>query len=295
MRSKASAFGGASFVLRPRSSPWQRELDDLVRALSGGFLFGAPLLFTMEMWQLGTYASTWKLLALLGIALLANYGLAYFAGFKREHRAARLDQALDATAVGALSAVIILLALNRLEPGEPLSSVLGKVVVLSVPLGIGASVANAVFGRAGGRQGDEQDSGERDYRRATLRDVGATTVGGVLLGSSIAPTDEIPMLAAEMTSGHLIAVVLLSIGLTYAIVFASGFDPERAGPKPAGAFQTPWSETALAYTVSLAVALLSLFLFDRLGAGVPLDYAVGQVLVLGLPTAIGGAAGRLVL
>jgi putative integral membrane protein (TIGR02587 family) len=282
-------------VLRPRSGPWQRELDDFVRALSGGFLFGAPLLFTMEMWQLGTYTSTWKLLVLLGITLLTNYGLASFAGFKRQHRAARLDQALDATAVGILSALLVLLALNRIEPGEPLSSVLGKVVVLTLPLGIGASVANAVFGRKGGRQGDEQGPGARSYWRATLRDVGATTVGGVLLGSSIAPTDEIPMLAAELTAGHLAALIVVSIALTYAIVFASGFDPERSGPRPGGAFQSPLSETALAYSVSLGVALLSLYLFGQLGTDVPLDYAVGQVLVLGLPTSIGGAAGRLVL
>ena len=282
-------------MLWQHTSPWQRELSDFIRALSGAFLFGAPLLFTMEMWQLGTHTSSWKLLTLLGLALLANYGLAHFAGFKREHRAAHLDQAIDATAVGVLGSVIVLSALNRIGPDQPLSSLLGTVIVLCVPLSIGASVANAVFGPGRGRQRSQEEAPPRSYWRATLRDLGATTVGGVLIGSSIAPTDEIPLLAAEMGVGHEIALVVLTVALTYAIVFASGFDPDRNAPPAQGLFQNPLSETALAYLVSLGVATLSLFLFDRIEVGVPLDYVVAQVLVLGLPTAIGGAAGRLVV
>jgi len=40
---------------RPQAGSWGNELNDLVRALSGTFLFGAPLLFTMEMWWIGLY------------------------------------------------------------------------------------------------------------------------------------------------------------------------------------------------------------------------------------------------
>ena len=59
-----------------------------------------PLLFTMEMWWLGPLVPPWKLLALLGVALLANLGLAYFAGFKQERGfLSHLEQAVDALPV----------------------------------------------------------------------------------------------------------------------------------------------------------------------------------------------------
>jgi hypothetical protein len=40
-----------------RRSPWQVELDDLLRRASGAFLFGAPFLNTMEVWCKGNFTS----------------------------------------------------------------------------------------------------------------------------------------------------------------------------------------------------------------------------------------------
>jgi uncharacterized membrane protein len=47
--------------------------------------------------------------------------------------------------------------------------------------------------------------------------------------------------------------------------------------------------------LSLLVALAALLLFDRIEWGDPLGEIVTMVLVLGLPAAVGGAAGRLVV
>ena len=62
-----------------------------------------------------------------------------------------------------------------------------------------------------------------------------------------------------------------------------------------GFFQRPITETAMAYIISLLVALLELYLFDQIGFSTPLQWVVVQTIVLGLPTAVGGAAGRLVI
>ena len=56
--------------------------------------------------------------------------------------------------------------------------------------------------------------------------------------------------------------------------------------------QHPLSETAVAYTVSLAISL-ALVLFNRVTPEEPLGFAISQTLVLAFP-AVGGAAGRLV-
>jgi putative integral membrane protein (TIGR02587 family) len=304
-------------------SAWRQEASDFVRALSGAFLFGTPLLFTMEMWELGVTVAPWRLLLFLLVALLASAGLAYSTGFRhqegRPSAAKSLEEAVDAVAVGAVASVCVLLALNRINLGDPLGGAAGKVAVQTVPLALGASVANAVFAR-GGREGDPEDEGKKapedegqgaqPLERAddssgavvkaapgpwapTLLDIGATTVGAVFVCVSIVPTDEVPLLASGMTYWHEVALIALTLAVSYAIVFASGFDPE-GNERPEGILQHPLSETAVAYVVSLAISLAALLLFNRVTPEEPLGFAVSQTLVLAFPAAVGGAAGRLV-
>ncbi|MDQ4078010.1 MAG: TIGR02587 family membrane protein, partial [Chloroflexota bacterium] len=117
---------------------WQKEIDDLARALAGAFLFGLPLLFTMEMWWIGTYTDVWKLLLFLLLALAANTHLAYYSGFKeRSGLLASIVEAVEALAVGAVAAAVTLLVFNRITPADPLASLLGKIIIQAVPLSIG--------------------------------------------------------------------------------------------------------------------------------------------------------------
>lgn len=277
---------------------WRDEIGGILRAVSGGFIFATPLLYTMEMWWIGTTAELWKLLLFLGIAALITFGLARSrsGGFKEEtSRFSSLEQALDGVAIGLVGAVVVLTVLNRIELGDPLEVVLGKVIVQAVPLCIGAAVANAIFGPHGerSREGEELSGGEQSARQAFLADFGATMIGSIFLAFSIAPTDEVPMLAAELDYAHLLALIALSLALTYIIVFASGFGTgqhEQRGP-----FQSPLTETVLAYLLSLLVALVALTLLDRVEWGEPLGEILAMVLVLGLPATVGGAAGRLVV
>jgi putative integral membrane protein (TIGR02587 family) len=282
-------------VERSEPGPWQKELDDFIRAFSGAFLFGIPLLFTMEMWWIGEFADLWKLLLFLLLAFLANIHLAYFAGFKQESTfSSSVGQAVDAMAVGVVTSIGVLLVLNQVSLAEPPDAILGKVILQAVPLSIGASVANLLL-RPGENRGGEADGTPPDPWRATLNDTGATIAGALFLGFAIAPTEEIPMLAAEMSIWHELALVAVSLLLTYAIVFESGFGLQGAGTGGEGPFNRPITETVFAYLISLAVAFVLLFLFDQIEAGEPLSTMLSQTLVLGLPASIGGAAGRLVI
>ena len=285
-------------MMSGEGADWRDELHDVLRAVSGGFIFATPLLYTMEMWWIGTTAELWKLLLFLGVAALITFALARSrsGGFMEESsRFASAEQAIDGVAIGLVGAVIVLTVLNRIELGDSLGSVLGKVIVQAVPLCIGAAVANAIFGPHGerSREGEESDGNAQSGREAFVTDFGATIIGAIFLGFSIAPTDEVPTLAAELDYAHALALIVLSLLLTYCIVFASGFGSgqrEQEGP-----FQSPVTETVLAYLLSLLVSLVSLFLFDRIEWGDPLGEMVTMTLVLGLPAAVGGAAGRLVV
>jgi putative integral membrane protein (TIGR02587 family) len=280
------------------SGSWRDEMTDFLRAVSGGFIFAIPLIYTLETWAIGAVAELWKLLLFLALAFLIGLALATSrsGGFKEEtSRLATIEQAVDVVAVGLIGAGVVLLVLNRIAPGDPLEVVAGKVILLAVPIAIGASVANAIFGPHGerGRQGDEENDQQETSWQAFRADVGATVVGAVILALAIAPTDEIPLLAAELDVAHELALIGLSLLLSYVIVFASGYGTgqhEQPGP-----FQSPLTETVFAYAVSLLIALASLYLFDRIEPDDPLGHVVSMVLVLGLPASIGGAAGRLVV
>lgn len=199
---------------------------------------------------------------------------------------------MEVVAIGVVAATVMLLVLNRIQPSDPIDTILGKVLIEAVPLSIGASISNEVFGRRGekSRQGEQKDGQMKPWQEL-FSDVGATIIGGIFIGFSIAPTEEVPTLAAGLDYGHMIALVAFSVLLSYAIVFASGFDQ----PVPEGLFQHPITETALAYVVSLLVAFVALYLFDRIETGDPLRFIVEQTLVLAVPTTVGGAAGRLVI
>jgi putative integral membrane protein (TIGR02587 family) len=277
---------------------WADERDAFIRAFAGAFIFGVPLLFTMEMWWIGEHGDAWKLLAFLGVALLANFGLAYVAGFKRETTfVSHIDQAVDAMAVGIVGAAVMLTILNQVRPGDPIGSIVGKIALQAVPLSIGASVANQVFGKGRTRQGDGNGEGNGNgdspmtARQGLLSDVGATAIGSVFLGASIAPTDEIPLIAAALDYWHLLAIIAFTLLLSYGIVFASGFDRQSAE----GPFQHPFTETMLAYVVSLGLSFMALYFYNQIMFDDPLLTIVEQVIVLAFPATVGGAAGRLVV
>ncbi len=288
------AKSSSEMTKKKNDSAWKKELDDFVRAVSSAFLLGIPLLYTLEMWQIGAQGNLGKLGLFFVLALVVNTILAHYCGFKKESTFhTSVAQAIDAVAIGVVASVVLLFILNRIRPGESLNSLIGKVIVQSAPLSLGASIANAIFTTWRSRKWDEDPSGSYDPWRVTRNDIAATLTGGLFLGLSIAPTDEVGVLAAEMSLWHHLALIGFSLLITYAIVFEGEFSQEqRKTPIP---FQHPYTETVLAYVISLLVALTALYLFHQIEWGDSMKEIVSLTLVLGLPVAIGGAAGRLVL
>jgi putative integral membrane protein (TIGR02587 family) len=131
--------------------------------------------------------------------------------------------------------------------------------------------------------------------QAILLTLGAGVSGGILIGFSIAPTEEVPTLANELDYFHKLALIVLTLAITYLIVFESGFSPNSGsgeGTQEHWPFRNPITETVLGYIIALLVAFVALYLFSQIKAGDPFHDIVSKVLVLGTPTAIGGAAGR---
>jgi putative integral membrane protein (TIGR02587 family) len=276
-------------------APWHEEIRGIVRAFSGAFLFGVPLLYTMEMWWIGEIARPIDLLRMLAVVLVANFGLVTAAGFKSGSSLfSRIEQTMTAVAVGALAGAAILLMMNQINADEAPLTILGKIVLQVLPLSIGASLASIVFDGRKDREGDDDDqrSNRPGVWHALFNDVGATAIGAMFIASSIAPTEEVPTLAAKMQYPHLLALIGMSLVTGYIVVFASGFDPAAKLDRE-HLFQHPATETALSYLVALVVSFAVLVLMKQVSADDPPSWILTQTLVLGLPAMVGGAAGRI--
>jgi putative integral membrane protein (TIGR02587 family) len=286
---------------------WRQEAEDLVRGMTGGLLIGVPLLYTMETWTIGSTMPPPRVLVLLGVAYLLNLACVVWAGFRRGDGGVLhlLSDALDATALALVTSAIILALLAQIGPGEPIGVMLGQIVVNAIPVSLGIAIANHLVARAESRAesgpGSDDSEGERLLAgaspgvRATLLDFGATAAGALFFSFNIAPTDEVRVLADELPTLYFPVVIAFSLIVTYAIVFVADFSGQDQRRASSGLFQHPATETVVAYLVSLLVAAGALWLFGAIRPETDPLLIYAQVVILGLPAAIGGAAGRLAI
>ena len=273
------------------------ELVDVVRAVSGGMLFGIPLLYTMEVWWIGSETQPSRMLGILALTFVPVFLLIRTSGFRTAKDIRWRDAVMDSVetvALGLVSVFVLLVLLREITMASPLQEALGKVVYEATPFSIGIALAQHVL-RRGRTQGDDDEGSSRVDRElhGTVADIGATVIGAIFVAFNVAPTDEVPMIAAAMPAAWLIALIAASLVVSYCIVFVAGFADEQHRRTQPGVLQHPMTETVAAYLVSLACAAAMLWFFQRLAAEDPYQVTLAHVVVLGLPAAIGGAAGRL--
>lgn len=306
------AFSRRHQAKKRQVSLLKRELDDLVRGICGAFLFGAPLLYTMEVWWVGSSASPpWLLLALL-LTLFTVYLINRTEGFRKIHshrEGEAIANAIEAVAIGLICAAVTLIVLRQITAQTNLSGAIGQIIFESVPFSLGVALANQFLGNSadaepessqpGSSQGEDADAPEHffedDDLNETIADTGATLVGAMVIAISIAPTDEVIVLVAAVEDSWLILIVMVSLLLSYCIVFQANFTQQGQRRLHQGWFQKPLSETLFAYLVSLVAAALMLVFFKQIDLNTPWDLAFREILILGLPATLGGAAGRLAL
>jgi putative integral membrane protein (TIGR02587 family) len=282
---------------------WKNELADLIRGASGGFLFGIPLLYTMEVWWIGSSASAPRLLMALLLTFAIVFMLNRTAGFRRTSDIYAIDAAMDtveAIAVGIICAGLVLILLREITLQTALNEILGKLIYESVPFTLGVALANQFLsgGNQKGKQADDRSSAssiQQGSLNATLSDIGGTLIGAMIIAFNVAPTDEIPMLASATTGLWLLAVMVASLLISYAIVFEAGFAHQQKRQQQQGIFQRPLSETVMSYLVSLLAAVVMLVFFDKLHWADPWQIWLSHTILLGLPATTGGAAGRLAI
>lgn len=261
----------------------------LSRAFAGAVIFSLPLLMTMEMWWLGFALHPQRLLvfSLANLALL--YGLSGVAGFEASR--SRLDDLLDAFAayaVAAVTAIVVLALFGVIEPHMPLREIAGKVAIQSVPASFGAMIGAKLLG-----EGEEIEREEKRWRESYGGKLFLALCGAMFLSFTVAPTEEIRLIAFQTTPWAALLIVLLSILALHAIVHLVGFPGEK-GRRGKTQLTEVARHTLPAYAVSVLACLSVLWCLGSLD-GTSLGFAAMSVAVLGLPAAIGAGIARIVI
>ncbi|WP_013324349.1 TIGR02587 family membrane protein [Gloeothece verrucosa] len=287
---------------------WKNEIYDLIRGISGGFLFGIPLMYTMEVWWIGSYTKPPLMLGVIAVTFVIIFLLNRTDGFRRRKPDDSLQAAMDsveALAIGFVCVTCMLIVLQEVIWETPLDEALGKIIFEAVPFAIGVALARTMLS-----DGEEEEVNsfspmpvslpslrqqEQERYQATLADIGATLVGALLVAFNIAPTDEISMLASAVSAQWLLVMIIISLVISYMIVFVAGFTTQQKRLQQQGIFQRPMVETMVCYLLSLVASALMLWFFHRLSLSDPWTIWLRYSILLALPGTIGGAAGRLAI
>jgi putative integral membrane protein (TIGR02587 family) len=197
----------------------------LARAFGGAIIFSLPILMTMEMWWLGFLMEPWRLALFIALDLPVLFGLSYYAGFEDTFTwADDLRETCVAYAVAFAASATILVLFGVIGPGQSLAEIVGKIAVQTIPASIGAMVARDQLG-----QGRDDDNGRRRHMRYGGQ-LFLMIVGALFLSMSVAPTEEIVLIAHQMSHWHTLALAAVSMALMHGLVYAVQFTGQEDIP-----------------------------------------------------------------
>ena len=269
-----------------------QSLREYGRGVAGGLLFSLPLLYTMEVWWAGFTSHPFRLAVYVAATFALLLGYNYFVGLRRDSCFSEVViDSVEELGLGLLVALLILWLLGRVTGGMPLEEAAGKVVIEAMTVAVGVSVGTAQLG-AGDGEGDKGVGGGRESVGFGGQLV-MTLCGAVLFAANVAPTEEIVMIAVEVSAWRLLGLALLSMFLGALVLYFSEF----AGSKKHVRFDRHHDVlvgTVVTYAVALGASAAILLFFGRFD-GQTLATCVAQTVVLGVAATLGSSAGRLLL
>lgn len=262
----------------------------LARALAGAIIFAFPLLMTMEMWWLGFYLDRARLVLFMLINLVLLIPLSRCIGFeKTRHWGEDFLDAFTAYGVAIIGCAFMLALFGILTPDMPVSEILGKVAVQSVPASVGAIVARGQLG--GEKQSEDYNSkGGSSYGGEILLMI----VGAVFLAFNVAPTEEMILIAFKMTPWHALLLIAFSMLALHAFVYVLDFKGQEEIPRGTSKFTGLIAYSVGGYGMALLVSLYVLWTFGRTDGASPAQIAM-MVTVLGFPAALGAGSARIIV
>lgn len=268
-------------------------LIGLARAFGGAVLFSFTILMTMEMWQLGFYIDRLRLALFIAAFIPLLFGLAYFDGFEETN--GLTEDAVDvfvAYTVGFVASALVLFAFNVVNFQMSFNEILGKISIQAITAAVGALVAQSQLGSKNG-DSESEDKGEH-LPRSYFGEILLMIIGVIFLTMSIAPTEEMILIAFRMTYWHAFALIIGTLIMIHAVVYVVKFRGQEKMPEDVSFVSIFLRYTVVGYAVVLLVCLYLLWTFGRL-SGMSAEEVVKVTIVLGFPGALGASGSRLIL
>lgn len=281
-------MSAASTAKRRIEIPSNREFVISVgRAFAGALIFALPMMMTMEMWSLGVTLHPWRIVLLLLITLPLLFGLSHFSGIRRT--ACWQDEVADmlvVTLVSIFTAALILWIFGVLTLEMPAREIVSKLAMQFVPCSIGAMLARSQLGEA--HAGQPRRRGPSYGGELFLMMTGA-----LFLSLNVAPTEEVELIAHQMSTTQEILLAICSLLAMQIFVYAARFRGGHAfdGISMASVFAR---YTLVGFVIVLGVSLGLMWLLGRTD-GNAFREVLSTCIVISFPGAIGAAAARLVL
>ncbi|MBK1884478.1 TIGR02587 family membrane protein [Luteolibacter pohnpeiensis] len=263
------------------------------RGIVGGIMFSLPLIYTMEVWRAGLLLHPARIIAYMGVTFVLLIAYNRHAGLRRD--ATWLEVLIDSIeemGLGLVISALILWLMGRFNHDLPPSEIIAMVAMEAMTVAIGVSVGTAQLGADDGGDSGSSDEGKQDGGGYSGQ-CAVALCGAVLFAANIAPTDEISVLAMQLSATQLLVISLVTLTLGAWVLHYSDF--HNAGTRVAvdSRFEKIRG-TISTYAIALLASVGALFFFGRLDQQ-SLAQCLAMTVVLALPSVLGASAGRLLL
>lgn len=256
-------------------------------------MFSLPLLYTMEVWWTGIVAHPFRLIIYVLATFILLIGYNRYAGLRRDSSMAEVAiDSVEELGIGLLLAGMVLFLLGRVTADMSPMEIAGVIILEAMTVAIGVSIGTAQLA-AGGKDDEGLGEGATEKGISFGGQMVMGFCGAVLFAANVAPTEEIMVIAIEISWLRLMGLALLSLLVAFVILHFSAFkgaDQFVRADHPTIIFLG----TFTTYSIALITSALTLWFFGRFD-DVPLYTALSQTIVLGVAATLGASAGRLLL
>ncbi|MGB8705638.1 MAG: TIGR02587 family membrane protein [Gillisia sp.] len=267
----------------------KQTLKKYGRGIIGGLLFSLPLLYTMEVWWAGFIVSPEKLLACIFTTLLLLLGYNKFAGMRKDANLIDITRdSLEEIGLAFIVSASFLFLINKINFSMSFNEITGKVIIESMIVAIGISIGKSQLGQQSSK--GESTSDKRD-KKGTVQMLILGVCGAVVFASNVAPTEEIVELALVSSYWNLLLMIFVSVLLGFIIIVFSDFINSTQRKMKTREILL---HVLIGNLTGLIVSIGFLWFFGRFDGSYP-DVIISEIIVLLIPSSLGGSAGRLLI
>ena len=272
------------------------ELREQGRAVVGALtVVGITFIYTMETWWHGWQLPVTTLLLYDVVGLALVLAVTRNIGFREDeqsenglsggHQESIRQLVVDFTELifqSFLTGYLALFMLGIVKWGSPLLEIVRLGLILVVPLGFGAALTNQLLTGAG----DEDEF-------AFPKNLAVFALGAVFLASTIAPTQEVEVVAAHAGWWRMSVIVIVSLVTAYLVLYELGLQGQETRVQRRSRI-TMMGTATMMYALAFVVTAALLAAFGHF-SDAPFEVWVQETIVIAFPATIGAGAAEVII